>query len=143
MHLCPGTVRAVSENERTMRLIDLAVRQALRSQCKFKLGAVLVAGRRVLAGGPNRKRNSPLVDYRHATFHAEEVVLRRVHNAAGTVMYVARINAQGASMMARPCNRCQRELEAAKVTRVYFTTGAGGVDFLDIPDRSSIPNSIS
>lgn len=106
-------------------MIGIAERQALRSQCRYKVGAVLVSGSRVLAASPNLYRNSPLIDFRHATFHAEEAVLRRVAKASGAVAYVARIDSYGAARIARPCERCQVALAAAGVRRVFFTDNKG------------------
>ncbi|MFD9624105.1 deaminase [Streptomyces virginiae] len=115
-----------------MALIDLAMRQAQRSQCRYKVGAVLVAGKRVLAAAPNIRRNSPLIDFRNATFHAEEATLRRAHRATGAVIYVARVNASGVPLLARPCPRCQEALAAAGVTKAYYTAGPAAVDELCI-----------
>jgi hypothetical protein len=85
---------------RWVALMDLAVRQALRSACRCRVGAVLVAGNRVLAAGPNLRRNNPMVDFRHATFHAEEVVLRRVRAAPpGAEIFVARVSRAGVPLL--------------------------------------------
>ncbi|MEU8952553.1 hypothetical protein [Streptomyces sp. NPDC048489] len=113
-----------------MRLIDLAVRQALRSRCRYRVGALIVAGNRVLAWSPNIPRNSPTVDYSHATFHAEEAVLRRVQNASGAVAYIARVNRSGETLLARPCPRCQQALAAAGVAKARYTTGPMTTDIM-------------
>ncbi len=115
-----------------MAMIDLAIRQALRSGCGFRVGAVLVAGNRVLAASPNLRRNNPVVDFRHATFHAEEATLRRAHRTIGTVVYIARVNRTGIPMLARPCPRCQQALAAAGITRAHYTAGPTIVDTMDI-----------
>jgi cytidine deaminase len=70
------------------------------------------------------------VDFRNATFHAEEAAVRRVRNPRGTVLYVARVNVAGEPVMARPCPRCQRLLAAVGVAGAYFTTWDGSVDYL-------------
>jgi tRNA(Arg) A34 adenosine deaminase TadA len=106
-----------------MALIELAIRQALRSRCRYRVGAVLVAGNRVLAWSPNLRRNNPMIDFRHATFHAEEAVLRRARRTTRTVIYVARVNRAGVPVLARPCPRCQQALTAAGVARAHYTTG--------------------
>ncbi|WP_406066246.1 hypothetical protein [Streptomyces sp. NBC_01077] len=113
-------------------MIDLAIRQALRSDCRHRVGAVLVAGRRVMAASPNLRRNDPMIDFRHATFHAEEAVLRRVRHAAGAIIYVARVASDGASLLARPCPRCQDGLAEAGVVRAYYTASPTAVDYMGI-----------
>ncbi|MET7391147.1 hypothetical protein ACFYPT_38930 [Streptomyces sp. NPDC005529] len=121
--------------------MDLAVRQALRSTCRYRVGAVLVAGNRVLAAGPNLRRNNPVVDLRHATFHAEEAVLRRVRVVTpGTEIFVARVNRAGLPLMARPCPRCQEALAAAGVTRAHYTTVHRTVDTMSMPAGSRGPS---
>ncbi|MGW2602478.1 hypothetical protein [Streptomyces klenkii] len=103
----------------------LALKQAGRSQCRFRVGAVLVQGGRMLALASNVPRNSPSIDYVHASFHAEEVIVRRVGTAPRAVLYVARVNRAGSPMLARPCRRCQFALYAAGITRVHYTTSQG------------------
>ncbi|MFJ8390944.1 hypothetical protein ACIQ9Q_42060 [Streptomyces sp. NPDC094438] len=105
--------------------LNLALKQAARSRCRYRVGAVLVKGRRVLAHSSNRYRNSPGIDFKHATFHAEEALLRRVCPPRGSVVYVARINWAGAPMFARPCTRCQDTLAAHGVTLARYTTPTG------------------
>ncbi|MFJ5220982.1 hypothetical protein ACIP98_40815 [Streptomyces sp. NPDC088354] len=105
-------------------MIELALRQAKSSRCRHKMGAVLAAGRRIRAASPNLRRNNPAVDFHNATFHAEEAVLRRTGNAAGSSIYVARVNAAGIPMLAKPCPRCQTALLAARIARVYYTVDA-------------------
>ncbi|MFE9139496.1 hypothetical protein [Streptomyces sp. NPDC007355] len=116
----------------SISLIDAAVRQAMKSQCRYRLGAVLATGNRILAAAPNIRRNSPTVDFRHATFHAEEAVLRRVRHAAGSTIYVARVDAQGHPRMARPCPRCQKALAQSGVTNVFYTTNSAGIQRLSL-----------
>ncbi|MGW8355506.1 hypothetical protein [Streptomyces wedmorensis] len=120
-----------------MAPIDLAIRQALRSHCRFRVGAVLVAGNRVLTWSPNLRRNDPLVDFRHATFHAEEAVLRRARNTTRAIIYIARVNRAGTPLLAKPCLRCQHALASAGVIRAHYTTGPTTVDSMTIraPDH--------
>ncbi|MGW7201534.1 hypothetical protein [Streptomyces chryseus] len=114
--------------------MDLAIRQARRSDCRHKVGAVLVAGNRVLAASPNLPRNSPVIDFRNASFHAEEAVLRRARNAAGATAYVARVNSSGIPLLSRPCRRCQDALKAAGILRVYFTVCRASLGILNLSD---------
>ncbi|MBH1939004.1 hypothetical protein I5Q34_32905 [Streptomyces sp. AV19] len=105
--------------------LRLAIKQAERSPCRFRVAAVLVRGSRVLTHATNIQRNSPTTDFRHATFHAEEVLLRRTRRAHGSVVYVARVGKNGAPMMARPCPRCQKVLVSCGITVAHYTTEDG------------------
>ncbi|MFE9500827.1 hypothetical protein [Streptomyces collinus] len=107
-----------------------ALRQARRSNCRFRLGAVLVQGNRILASSPNKRRNSPVIDYRNSTFHAEEAVIRLVRKAPGATLYVARVDAHLQPAMAKPCLRCQIALVDAGVRRVLYTSDASTVKMM-------------
>ncbi|WP_167529801.1 hypothetical protein [Streptomyces spinoverrucosus] len=115
-----------------MKFIHLALRQAGRSACRFRVGAALAAGNRVLAAQPNKYRNPGRIDFRHSTFHAEEAVLRRVTAAGGTDIYVARLDAAGRPALARPCERCMHTLADAGVLRAHYTTAHGDVHTIDV-----------
>ncbi|MFF7183214.1 hypothetical protein [Streptomyces sp. NPDC008121] len=112
------------------RLIQRALREAKRSQCRYRVGAILVGGRRIISCSPNIPRNRPTIDFRHATFHAEEAALRRVRDAAGLSIYIGRLNAFGGSALARPCARCQQALLAAGVSRAFYSTNTSAVGCL-------------
>lgn len=105
--------------------LNLAIRQARKSQCRFKVGAVLTKGGRIMGHACNHRRNLPTTDFRHATFHAEEVLIRRIRMSRGSVIHVARVNSAGAPLLARPCLRCQQTLAASGVARAYYTTDSG------------------
>ncbi|MEV7403100.1 hypothetical protein AB0N93_22250 [Streptomyces sp. NPDC091267] len=115
-----------------MALMDLAIRQALRSHCRQRVGAVLIAGNRILAASPNRIRNAPEIDHHNASFHAEEATLRRAARTYGLIMYVARVNKSGAPMLAAPCPRCKNMLTKSGISRVYFTATTSEIKVLHI-----------
>ncbi|WP_415926071.1 hypothetical protein [Streptomyces sp. AK02-04a] len=115
-----------------MNLIHLAIRQAIKSQCRHKMGAVLVAGSRVVTASPNKYRNSPLIDHQNSTFHAEDAALRRARGAPVSMVFVARVNAERVPILARPCPRCVVKLARAGVMRAYYTAGPTSVGVLEI-----------
>ncbi|MFI1966528.1 hypothetical protein ACH429_20860 [Streptomyces pathocidini] len=124
--LSKRAVRTKTETvDMTAGWLRLALKQAARSPCRYRVGAVLAKGRRVLAQSSNRYRNHPGVDFRNATFHAEEMILRRARIPKGAIVYVARVNNAGVPMLARPCSRCQRALTSGGAKRVFYTTAAG------------------
>ncbi|MCC2280936.1 hypothetical protein LKL35_37090 [Streptomyces sp. ET3-23] len=112
-------------NPVTNRYLVIALKEAAHSECRYKVGAVLVKGGRVLGRSCNRRRNSPRTDFRHATFHAEEALMRGTDIPPRTVVYVARLSRTGAPLLARPCPRCQRLLAARGITLAHYTTGSG------------------
>ncbi|MEU0375310.1 hypothetical protein ABZ070_35230 [Streptomyces sp. NPDC006283] len=105
--------------------LNLALKQAARSRCRYRVGAVLVKGGRILGHACNRYRNCAKIDFKHATFHAEEAVLRRRNTPHGAIIYVARLSRAGTPMLALPCPRCQDALAAHGVAEARYTTGTG------------------
>lgn len=57
--------------------------------------------------------------YAHLLAHAEHRLCRKLN--AGSVVYVARLKAEGEWAMARPCRACGARLTARGVRRVYYT----------------------
>lgn len=108
-------------------MLDLATKVAASSDQKFRHGAVLVRNGNVLAVGVNKRRNSPesLEDkdtiMRHASVCAERDALRRVSDAQGATIYVARVGRNGKPAWSRPCERCAKALSRAGVKTVIFT----------------------
>jgi deoxycytidylate deaminase len=94
------------------------------SEVKMKHGAAVYRGGSLLSVGVNSSRT-------HGKFiagaepgsyseHAEMAALRRVEDARGTTLYVARINATG-EQMSRPCNNCAKEIIKRGVKSVVYT----------------------
>lgn len=91
---------------------------------RWPVGAVVVRGGRMLAGASNDLRNSASMDgvpFEECSVHAEVAALKRVKNAQGSTVYVARVLKNGRRGLARPCKRCQRQLKAAGVRQAIWT----------------------
>ncbi|WP_411146905.1 hypothetical protein [Streptomyces sp. x-80] len=107
------------------RYLHLAMKCAIRSQCRYRVGAVVVKGGRILSTACNQHRNLPSIDFHHATFHAEEMALRRAPHVRGAVIYVARVTPAGAAALARPCARCVQGLQRCGIASAWYTTALG------------------
>lgn len=90
---------------------------------KWHLGAILVRGGSILAASANVPRNSPHIDHRNATVHAEVATLRRVSDAHGCTLYVARVGRLGDVRLARPCAACFSTIRAAGVSLIVYSMG--------------------
>jgi len=116
-------------------LHNLAMSEALKSSCEFRLGAVVFKGRKhILAVGHNHRRTHPLAkcireDESEAnTTHAELDALigcRWYDSVQGASIFVARLRADGSAGTARPCDQCQNILRETGIKRMYYTTGNG------------------
>lgn len=93
---------------------------------RWRVGAVLIRGGSVLSTGFNRYRNDPAqVEFGHASYHAEEVALRKAGDAEGSTIYVARITRSGLLGLAKPCPRCTDMLITEGVSTVVWSTPSG------------------
>lgn len=117
----------VKLSRKQRKMLSYAMKVAETSDiASFKHGAVVVRGGAVLGFGVNKKRavNGIPVMFEYnpdVTVHAEIDALSRISDAAGSVIYIARVNAAGEPKMSRPCERCEVALNAAGVKRVIYT----------------------
>lgn len=118
----------VSLSRTDSRYLAMAARAAVSpSATGYRLGAVAVRGGRVLGLGSNRFRNAREA---HAprwawSIHAEDACLRRVSDAHGATLYVARVSATGLLRLARPCPNCWTLAHDAGISKIVYTTNTG------------------
>lgn len=106
--------------------IARAVKVALTSKYKWKLGAVVTNNGRVLSKAPNKFRNPPIINPNHATTHAEIAALAKCYKISkGGVVYVARVDGFGRTRLARPCEMCKINLTLAGVKTIVYTNEHG------------------
>lgn len=106
-----------------LRWLAVATAQAsLAPHDKWRVGAVIVGGGRVLGMGFNRYRNDPSqVTLEGVSYHAEQVAIRRAGDVRGATIYVARITKSGYISMAKPCASCQELLLENGIHRAVWT----------------------
>lgn len=104
--------------------MKLAYEAALKSQCRWRVGAALVRNGSVLAVSPNVKRHHPR-DVQTYTVHSECVCLNIAKSPKGANIYVVRIGRAGDLRMARPCSCCIRSLFNAGVNKATWSDTRG------------------
>lgn len=136
---------------RQKRYFDLAKKQADKStyltgpehseirRSKIAIGAVIVKGNYVIAGGFNKRKTHPLQRAHNikATYkapvpniHAEidTLIRTRMHDVSNCEIFVYRENMSGGGgnlANCRPCKGCMNALKDAGVKHVYYTTEKG------------------
>lgn len=116
------------------RHFELAARTALRSDSKFRLGAVLAKRTKVISYGWNdMDRTHPIMqEYNYGNLwtpgiHAEIDSCLGVDRDSlkGASIYVVRIRRDGSYGLAKPCMVCVRILRNMKVYNAYYSTENG------------------
>ena len=107
--------------------VSLAEEQARRSAETFRLGAVLLRGRRVLARGRNRNASACGLDSIHAEMDAVFRAGAPRKRASGGHLVVVRILRDGRRACSRPCAACLRALAKRGVDKVTYTDGGSVV----------------
>jgi len=113
---------------RNVRMIELATRTAhLSDHPRFRLGAVIAKGSRVLSLGTNKEKKSPRSTNPHTnqhgwTIHAELAAILPLSedNLYGSIIYIARILKSGQWGCSRPCQDCMRIIQECKIKKIVF-----------------------
>lgn len=115
--------------KRHENLIRRAVKVAQQSTYRWKHGAVVAKGNKVLGFAPNKFRNAPAVDEHNVSDHAERATLRELlkvrEDLRGCTIYIARINNDGKTMMSRPCTWCMWAIISAGIKEIVYTNELG------------------
>lgn len=110
------------------RGLRLAIQQAVNSDNeKFRLGAVIFKGGRIISKGNNVSKRSPdIIRFSLSCgIHAEMAALNKHKYArekvADATIFVVRINKSGHLSMAKPCDECCKHLRKANIRQAIYT----------------------
>lgn len=112
------------------RFLDCAFSVALCSpgvgqQRNFRLGAVLVDKKRIIASGYNSMITHPktLRWYKYPYLHAEAAVIfkRGLDYCEGSRLYLCRIKRDESRALAKPCESCMALMESVGIKSVIYT----------------------
>lgn len=100
--------------------VDVAHAEALKCPETFRLGAVLIQKRTIIAKGHNRNANSCGL----FSIHAEMDALWKTPVPKNATVVVVRVLRDGVTLAcSKPCRACENALKRARVSRVIYTTG--------------------
>ena len=110
------------------RWLDLAANLAKSyTVSRYKHGAVIVKGGRIISTGVNKIRNHPdLFDdesliKKESHVHAEIDAIKKVSDLRGAKIYIARINRSGQQRLSRPCDNCYNYIVDSGITKIVYT----------------------
>lgn len=113
-------------SKRDNAYLSVATYMASLSKSRRKHGAVIVKGGSVLSTGYNKDKNHPNnVSEEHikkyCSIHAEVDALKKVNNAKGATIYVARVNSFGQQLLSKPCNNCYKKIKNSGIKKIIYT----------------------
>lgn len=114
-----------SITSRDVRAYDIAMSTARLSTCRYRIGAVIMKGSRVLSLGCNILKSHSV----HKTWLAHVVSIHAEHNAVlkantdvfGATIFIARLGGKGIS---KPCSFCLAVLLEAGIKEIVYFDGA-------------------
>jgi deoxycytidylate deaminase len=117
--------------DRVTDMLGLAARVAMNSSVRYRVGAVVAKGRRVISVGFNKKKTHPdtkkFAYHAWANLHAEMAACIGVDypGLLGAELYVVRLLKNGSWGVARPCAGCEEFLQQIGIKAVHFSAGLG------------------
>lgn len=113
------------------RIQNIAKDLAITSEHHFRVGAVIVRGRRVIAAGCNKTKTHTIIRNKIDRFslcdklHAEmAVILKARTDITGAKIYILRVSDnENGTGMSKPCDLCMRLIRNSGIKEIIYTTG--------------------
>jgi deoxycytidylate deaminase len=116
---------------RQLSLLGTAAKVAANSEHRTQLGVVIAKGKRVISVGWNKYKSHPrqlsyIKDGKRiqtGSVHAELDAIIGVpqKHLEGATLYIARVLADGACGLSRPCSACRKVIRAAGIRKIVYT----------------------
>lgn len=108
---------------RDMKFYELATMLAYDSECRFRMGAVITNGARIMALGTNKIKTHP-VQKRYGShvvsIHAEyAAILHARCDLTGSTLYIARFK----NLISKPCASCALLMVEAGIKYMVYHDG--------------------
>jgi len=104
------------------KYLEKAMEIAKTSRCRYRHGCVVVNNGRIISAATNKKVGDPEIAWRKSHVHAEIAAVAAAGKYAyGSLVYVARVAADGSSANSQPCKKCERYLDRIGVAQVMWT----------------------
>ena len=99
-----------------------AIRESEKSDHRFKMGAAIARGSKILVSAPNSRKTHPKFgsgqfSTLHAESHAIYKAIRSGINISGATIYVYRAN----DLLAKPCPRCMGLINKYGIKDVVYS----------------------
>lgn len=112
----------------SIKFIKKAINEAEKAEERYRVGAVVFKGKRILSRGHNTYQKSakklhPKFTRWPNSVHAEvDAILKARRNLKGASILVVRINKAGELRNSKPCAHCMLYLKHVGIKKVYYST---------------------
>lgn len=135
--------RLYNRDESHLRTARLIARESDAS--KYKMGAVIANGQKVLGLGCNKVRKThPASNTPHRYIHAELAAMLNARcDLRGSTLYVYRIGKDDRPLISKPCHHCQALIEKEGIKTVVYTTTGGVIKMpaIELVGESNVRSS--
>lgn len=111
-----------------IKYFDAAKQEALKSQEKRQMGAVIIIKNRIISRGRNfYKHPQAPKNFGFRGLHAEIHAIRNAKESldGATIIVYGMNRKSGNELFSKPCSACQKHLISNGIKKVYFSTQEG------------------
>lgn len=107
-------------------ITNLAIKEARKSDCTYKLGCVIFNKNQIISRGHNyfgsRKKLHPKFKEWRNSIHAEvDAIINARTDLKGCNLLVVRANNKNELKKAKPCGKCMTYIKHVEIKRVYYS----------------------
>lgn len=118
-------------------IVNACIREALKSDYKFMMGAVIFKNKRILSVGYNQIRSCSFIPESKRkwsnSLHAEQAAILRASSykiLKGASILVMKISKTEHSISnARPCDYCLSSLDYVGIKKIYYSNEMGEIEY--------------
>mgnify|MGYP001570952186 CR=1 FL=1 len=111
---------------------ELAIKEALKSTHRFRVGCAVMAGKREQSRGRNSLKTHSSISHAENNglkrkTHAEIAALSKAHkfDTKDSTIYVARLLKDCRIAMAKPCSKCMKIISDSGIKNVVYSINGG------------------
>jgi deoxycytidylate deaminase len=118
------------------RLVQIAKKEALKSDHIYKVGAVIWKRKSVLSVGKNcssrsvRSVTKQFLKFPEAVHAEVSAIVKARRDLSGASILVVRVTRSGELSMSRPCDRCLSYILHVGIKDVYFSNRLGEIEHI-------------
>lgn len=142
---------------RLEKMANLAKEQAQLSQLKFKHGAILTKGSKILAKGFNTSRSS-FMHINQTCLHAEMSVIcyyvmnilhtkcklnKKIDRLAKCILWVVRVSSDDKLVDSKPCCNCLIKLKKIGIKKIGYSDSNGNIVLKNTKEMFSTHESVA